>query len=113
MIIDDARTHGREAAAIDELKAELGATSSDRLAAQSPARHAAAVRAPILLVHGDKDTVVLASQSQLMADRLKAAGKPHELVILEGENHYLTKTSNRTRTLEVLEQFLAKNLPTN
>jgi len=113
LLIDDARTHGREAAAIDELKADLGATSSDRLAAQSPARHAAAVKAPILLIHGDKDTVVLPSQSQLMAERLKAAGKPHELVILEGENHYLTKTANRTRTLEALEQFLAKNLPAN
>jgi dipeptidyl aminopeptidase/acylaminoacyl peptidase len=57
--------------------------------------------------------VVLPTQSQLMADRLKAAGKPVELVMLEGENHYLTKTAMRTRTLEALEGFLAKHLPVN
>ena len=68
---------------------------------------------PILLIHGEKDTVVLPSQSLAMADRLKAAGKPHELVILPDENHYLTKTATRTQTLEVLERFLAKNLPVN
>ena len=46
-----------------------------------------------------------------MAERLKDAGKPYELVVLEGENHYLTKAANRTRALEALERFLAKNLP--
>jgi dipeptidyl aminopeptidase/acylaminoacyl peptidase len=48
-----------------------------------------------------------------MADQLKAAGKPYEFVVLEGENHYLTKSANRTKALEALEQFLAKNLPVN
>jgi dipeptidyl aminopeptidase/acylaminoacyl peptidase len=71
------------------------------------------VKAPVLLIHGDKDTIVLPSQSQLMADRLKAAGKPYELVLLPDENHYLTKTATRTRTLEALEQFLGKHLPVN
>ena len=79
----------------------------------SLARHAGAVKAPILLIHGDKDTVVLPSQSQLMAERLNAAGKAHELVILENENHYLTRSATRTQTLEALERFLAKNLPVN
>ena len=39
------------------------------------------------------------------------AGKPHELMILEDENHYFTKAANRTRMLEAIEAFLAKNLP--
>jgi dipeptidyl aminopeptidase/acylaminoacyl peptidase len=48
-----------------------------------------------------------------MAERLNAVGKAHELVILENENHYLTRSATRTQTLEVLERFLAKNLPVN
>lgn len=112
-LIEKARTYGRAGPTMDELREKLGAASSERLTDQSPARHAAAVKAPILLIHGDKDTVVDLAQSELMAQRLKAAGKPFELVVLEGENHYLTKTATRTRTLEALEGFLAKHLPVN
>jgi len=93
------------------LREQVGAADKSKLDVMSPARHVGDVRAPILLIHGDQDTVVQLSQSQLMADRLKAAGKPYELVVLQGENHYLTKGATRTRTLEALEQFLAKNLP--
>ena len=77
----------------------------------SPARHAQAARVPILLIHGDKDTVVLPSQSQLMAERLKALNLPYEFILLENENHYLTRSATRTQMLEALERFLAKNLP--
>ena len=113
LLVEDARIYGRESAGMDELREDLGAQSRERLMAQSPARHAAEVKVPILMIHGDKDTVVPAEQSQRMAEVLKAAGKPYELIILEGENHYLTKAASRTRTLEALEQFLAKNLPVN
>lgn len=111
--LEEGLTPGRNDPHIEELREELGAASSARIAAHSPARNAAAVRVPVLLIHGDQDTVVDIKQSQLMAERLKAAGKDFELIVLEGENHYLTKTANRTRTLEALEAFLTKNLPTN
>ncbi len=110
---EEARLYGRASAGFEDLRSQLGASDGDKILAMSPARHVAAIKAPILLIHGDKDTVVLPSQSQLMADRLKAAGKPHELVILADENHYLTRTATRIQTLEALERFLAKNLPVN
>lgn len=110
---EEARLYGRASAGFEDLRGELGASDRGKLEAMSPARHAGMIRAPILLIHGDKDTVVLPAQSLAMAERLKEAGKAHELVILPGENHYLTKTAMRTRTLEALEQFLAKNLPVN
>ncbi|MGH6911535.1 MAG: alpha/beta hydrolase family protein, partial [Phenylobacterium sp.] len=50
----------------------------------SPAAHADKVSVPILLIHGKDDTVVPLEQSQRMADALKAAGKPVELVVLDG-----------------------------
>lgn len=112
-IIEKSRTYGRASGTIDELKAKLGAASSAKLLDQSPARHADDVKVPVLLIHGDEDTVVDIAQSELMAERLKAAGKPYEFIVLQGENHYLTKTATRTQTLEALEQFLAKNLPVN
>ncbi len=110
-IVEGARIYGRDSASVDELRQDLGAVSSERLIAQSPARHASDVRVPVLMIHGDKDTVVPPEQSRRMSEVLKAAGKPHELIILEDENHYLTKAANRIRMLEALEQFLAKNLP--
>lgn len=113
LLIEEARTYGRNGATMEELREELGAASSARLASHSPARNADAVKAPVLLIHGDKDTVVDIRQSELMAQRLRAAGKPYEFIVLEGENHYLTKAANRTRTLEALEAFLTKNLPVN
>lgn len=113
LLIEEARTYGRQGEAIDQLRKELGAASSARLAAHSPARNAGAVKVPVLLIHGDKDTVVDIKQSELMADRLKASGKDFEFIVLEDENHYLTKTANRTRTLEALERFLGRHLPVN
>lgn len=113
MLAEEARLFGREIAGFAELKEELGVSDRGKIEAMSPARHAAAVKAPVLLIHGEQDTVVLPAQSQRMAAELKAAGKPHELVLLPNENHYLTRSAARTQTLEALERFLAKNLPVN
>ncbi len=63
------------------------------------------------MIHGDKDTVVLPEQSEVMAKALKAAGKSYEYVVLKDENHYLTRAATRTQTLEAIEAFLAKHLP--
>lgn len=111
--LDEGLTPGQKNPHIEELREELGATSSARIAAHSPARNAAAVEVPVLLIHGDQDNVVDIKQSELMVERLKAAGKPHEFIVLKGENHYLTRTATRTQTLEAIERFLAKNLPVN
>lgn len=111
LLNDELRLYGPESGPVDGLREELAVADGAKLALVSPAQHAADAKAPILLIHGDQDTVVLPSQSRLMAERLKAAGKTYDYIVLEGENHYLTKAANRTRVLEALEAFLAKNLP--
>jgi len=111
LLQDESRLFGRETASYGDLREELGVADAGKIAATSPARHARNIKAPILLIHGDRDTVVLPSQSKLMADRLKEAGKVYEHIELPGENHYLTKSAMRTRMLEALEAFLAKHLP--
>jgi dipeptidyl aminopeptidase/acylaminoacyl peptidase len=81
------------------------------LAAISPAKLADKVEIPVLLVHGKDDTVVPYVQSTIMADALKKAGKPVELVTLPGEDHNLSRGATRLQMLEALVAFLEKNNP--
>ncbi len=48
---------------------------------------AAAIRSPVLLVHGDADTRVPPSQSQRLQARLAGLGRPIELRLVAGSGH--------------------------
>ena len=109
--VEQARLYGRDSGSMQEFRKMLGGAPSAKILASSPVHQVAGIRAPILLIHGDKDTVVPIEQSLNMAEALKAAGKPVEMVTLADENHYLTRTATRTQMLEALGAFLAKNLP--
>jgi dipeptidyl aminopeptidase/acylaminoacyl peptidase len=52
-------------------------------------------------------------QSQLMADALKRAGKPVQLVTLKHEDHYLSHGDTRLQMLQASIDFLEKNNPPN
>ncbi len=82
-----------------------------KLEAISPARQAARADAPILLIHGKNDTVVPYEQTTLLANALKKAGKPVEVVTLEGEDHSLSKAVTRQQSLEATIAFLLKHNP--
>jgi pimeloyl-ACP methyl ester carboxylesterase len=109
--IEQARLYGRDSGSMLAFRKMLGGASGAKLLATSPSHQVAGIRAPVLLIHGDKDTVVPIEQSLNMAAAMKAAGKPVEMVTLADENHYLTRAATRTQTLEALEAFLARNLP--
>jgi acetyl esterase/lipase len=47
---------------------------------------------PFLIVHGDKDAVVPLNQSQILYDRLLAAGVPAKLVVVKNAGHTFTPT---------------------
>jgi dipeptidyl aminopeptidase/acylaminoacyl peptidase len=81
------------------------------LDALSPAKLAARADAPVLLIHGKDDTVVLYEQSRIMADALKKAGKPVELVTLHGEDHWLSRGDTRLQMLTAVVAFLEKHNP--
>ncbi|WP_269515111.1 alpha/beta hydrolase family protein [Brevundimonas subvibrioides] len=81
------------------------------LDARSPARLADQADAPILLIHGRDDTVVPISQSRAMAEALRQAGKPVELMELEGEDHWLSRSDTRLRMLTASVAFLQHNNP--
>ena len=85
----------------------------DRWAEISPRRLASRADAPIMLIHGRDDTVVLYSHSTEMADRLKDHGKPYELVELEGEDHWLSLSETRLKMLESAVSFVTRHNPAN
>jgi len=79
----------------------------------SPAAHVDQITSPILLVHGRDDTVVPLEQSTLMADALKRAGKPVEMVVLPGEDHWLSSGQTRRAMLTATMAFVEKYNPPN
>jgi dipeptidyl aminopeptidase/acylaminoacyl peptidase len=79
----------------------------------SPANLAGKADAPILLIHGKDDTVVPIEQSRIMERALKGAGKPVELVVLDGEDHYLSREPTRVAMLKALVAFVEKYDPPN
>lgn len=77
----------------------------------SPAALAERADAPILLIHGKDDTVVPLEQSQAMASALKRAGKPHELIVMDGEDHWLSREATRVTMLKSAVAFVEKHNP--
>jgi acetyl esterase/lipase len=81
------------------------------LDALSPAYLAAAVDKPLLLIHGKDDTVVPLEQSRVMAEAMRRAGKPVEMIELPGEDHWLSRADTRQQMLRETVRFLEANNP--
>ncbi|MEM9375054.1 MAG: prolyl oligopeptidase family serine peptidase [Pseudomonadota bacterium] len=77
----------------------------------SPVNYAENVQAPVLLLHGDDDTVVPFAQSKAMERALKRADKSVELVRLKGEDHWLSVADTRLQTLREMDRFISEHLP--
>lgn len=90
-------------------------TGSDKtklveLKAISPIEFADSFKAPVLLIHGEDDTVVRFNQSSTMHKALKEAGKKVTLIELDGEDHHLSSSETRLAALEAMAKFINKNL---
>jgi dipeptidyl aminopeptidase/acylaminoacyl peptidase len=88
----------------------VGERSDINVVAKSPARAADAITVPVLLIYSTNDSIVPSNQSVLMADALKKAGKNVQLVELAGEDHWLSRTPTRVRSLDVIDKFLHDHL---
>ncbi|MEL7285006.1 MAG: prolyl oligopeptidase family serine peptidase, partial [Pseudomonadota bacterium] len=69
------------------------------------------VAAPVLLLHGNDDTVVPYEQSTRMRNRLRSADKDVELIKLKGEDHWLSGAETRLQTLIEMDRFITEHLP--
>jgi dipeptidyl aminopeptidase/acylaminoacyl peptidase len=79
----------------------------------SPLTLAAAADAPVLLIHGKDDTVVPFDQSTAMQHALSAVNKPVELVVLPGEDHWLSQEATRILMLTSAVSFVEKYNPSD
>lgn len=81
------------------------------LRAVSPINFADKADAPVLLIHGKDDIVVLYDQSNDMAAALRRAGKPVAFVTLPGEDHWLSRGTTRLAMLEAAAAFIERHNP--
>lgn len=109
MLSTNIRASGQNRTVIRALRTEVG-TGRD-MKAVSPANFAERADAPILLIHGVDDIVVPFDQSRQMAAALSRAGKPHEFIKLEGEDHWLSKGETRLEMLRASVAFVEKHNP--
>lgn len=76
----------------------------------SPAQNIGAIKVPVLMFHGDRDQNVGIGESRLMASKLKATGKPVELVEFPGLDHQIDDSEARPMMLEKADAFLRKTM---
>ncbi len=76
----------------------------------SPLLHAAAIKAPVLLVHGDLDANVKITHSQRMAKALKAAGDSVDYLEFKGLNHQLDDSDARAQMLLKMGELLDRTI---
>lgn len=86
-------------------------TSRARIGQFSPVNAADQIKAPLLLIHGTKDTVVDPEQSEIMYKALKKLDKDVELLKLKNEDHSLSQLDARIDALTAIGEFLNKHLP--
>ncbi|HMI21173.1 MAG TPA: alpha/beta fold hydrolase [Sphingomonas sp.] len=80
------------------------------LDAASPARNAAAFKAPVLMFHGTNDLNVGFAESEAMDNALRRAGKQSELVRYPGLDHQLPDSAVRADMLGKADAFLRKSM---
>ncbi|WP_417068398.1 alpha/beta hydrolase family protein [Niveibacterium terrae] len=80
------------------------------LQARSPVNAAKNFQVPVLITQGSKDVRVIPKHATDMAAALRAAGKPVELMMVQGEGHGFYKESNRVDEWTKIEAYLKKTI---
>ena len=79
---------------------------------RSPIEHADRfTNTPLMISHGEADSVVSVEQSILFADRVRAAGGNVELHVYEGEGHGFRQRVSQLNDYQRVASFLARHVP--
>jgi dipeptidyl aminopeptidase/acylaminoacyl peptidase len=84
--------------------------SGPNISEGSPLRHAAAIKAPVLLVHGDMDWTVRVAESEKMDAALAAAGDQVSFLRFKGLDHQLADSDARIEMLTEIGKLLEKTI---
>jgi dienelactone hydrolase len=77
----------------------------------SPLRHAAQVKAPVLLMHGKDDERVPIAHGKKMRDALEEHKKPVTWLAFDEEGHGLSYVKNQVLYYQTMLEFLGKHIP--
>lgn len=81
-----------------------------RLTDASPVNFAEQIKAPLLIVHGDKDNTVPIEQAKTMVSALRKAGRKPETMYFDDLGHSIPRDKDGVEFLNKIEAFLAANL---
>ena len=87
-----------------------GKFDSDYLDTISPINFAKQIKAPVLLIHGERDKVVKPVQSEIMEDALEDADKAVTFLELNKGDHNLSSEKNRIKALNEIGKFVKKHI---
>ncbi len=76
----------------------------------SPLHQADKIKAPLLLIHGEKDAIVAFKESEKMAKKMRKLKKEVEFIPLPGGEHWRTTEPNELIKFKAMERFFAKHL---
>ena len=76
----------------------------------SPMHQLAALRAPLLVVHGENDSNVPLGEATQVVTAARARGVPAELLLFPGEGHELVQRENREHFVRTTVGFLTRHL---
>jgi dipeptidyl aminopeptidase/acylaminoacyl peptidase len=96
--------------ASESRKRQIG-IDRDKLERDSPRRHAADFKTPLLMLHGKMDAQAPFEHSDGMDTALKRAGKPHRFVVFPDADHQFSGVRDRATMLREIESFLGEHLP--
>jgi len=88
----------------------IGAKDLDVVKSGSPLNYVDQIRKPLLLIHGENDHIVKASESRQIYEKLNLRGKDVSLLSFPDEGHRIAKFANKMKYMEAIEEFLEKHL---
>lgn len=106
-------THKLESHYLEGLLYRPGMDAREREAVEqerSPVRHAGRIRAPLLLLHGDRDTVVPIGQSYEIERRVRERGGEVKMVVAPGDGHMFSMEKSKRIALEAEVEWWMRTL---